>query len=298
MLKDRVLTSLVALPLLVSLFYFDARLGQRAALYSTFILVLTGFAAAELVAMLRNVAPRIQRFDVVATSVLMVAAGHRVLMFREAAPDERVSPAFACLAVATTFAIGVLLMAVADLNRYERGSVSRDEILPTFAAKLLATAYVGGGLALGSQLRWEPHGYRWLAIVLVSVKTADIGAYFVGRIVGGPHPLQRLSPGKTLSGFIGGLVTGAAAGAGLGGVLFEDDVFDNFAWGAVVCLIFASLGIIGDLVESLLKRGCGVKDSGSSLPGFGGLLDLIDSPLFATAAFVLVSMTVSMISNY
>ena len=295
MLKDRVLTSLVALPLLVTLFYFDARMGERAALFSAFILVLTGFAAAELVAMLRNIVPKIQRFDVVATSLLMVAAGHRVLMFRETTSEVANDSVFACVAVATTFALCTLLMALADLYRYERGLVGRDEVLPAFAAKLLAISYVGGGLALGSQMRWHTDGYRLLAVVLVSVKTADIGAYFVGRIVGGPHPLQRLSPGKTLSGFVGGVVTGTAAGASLVGVLFVHAPIGSVA---VFCFLVASLGIIGDLVESLLKRGCRVKDSGSALPGFGGLLDLIDSPLFVTAAFTVFSITEPLIRNY
>ena len=289
MLKDRLLTSVVAIPLLTLLFFADARLGERPMLFAAFIAVLAIVAAAELVAMLRNLAPAIQRLDVVFGATAIVVVGHFGMLFAgtdESALDGPLATLMAGDLFAVLAAVGVLLaMTVADLVRYEAGVYEPAAVLPTFAAKLLAVVYVGGGLFAASQLRWMGDGYGALATLLVTVKAADIGAYFIGRIVGGWHPLKRLSPGKTLAGFVGGVVVGTAAGASLATTLAVGEPSDV---GGVVLLalpwaLVAVCGIVGDLVESLLKRGCGVKDSGTILPGFGGVLDLIDSPLFAGA---------------
>ena len=86
-----------------------------------------------------------------------------------------------------------------------------------------------------------------------------------------------LSPGKTLAGGVGALIWGGAAGALLG--LFSG-MFSPVA-GALAGLVLAGVGAAGDLLESLLKRESGAKDSGSILPGMGGVLDVLDSPLLA-----------------
>jgi phosphatidate cytidylyltransferase len=110
----------------------------------------------------------------------------------------------------------------------------------------------------------------------------DVGAYFVGRYFGGPKLAPRISPGKTWSGFFGGLVLGT--GLAFGWCLYAKNMF-QLAWvGGLPLLVLAAvgsvLGQIGDLFESFIKRRLDVKNSGTLIPGHGGVMDRIDSILF------------------
>lgn len=127
-------------------------------------------------------------------------------------------------------------------------------------------------------------GVLWM---FATVWITDIGAYFVGRGVGGPKLWPRVSPKKTWSGFIGGVAAGtlagvavAVVGAQLGGQLPAP------LWlVALISALAASLGQLGDLAESALKRKCDVKDSGQLIPGHGGLMDRLDA-FWAVCAFM------------
>jgi phosphatidate cytidylyltransferase len=123
------------------------------------------------------------------------------------------------------------------------------------------------------------HGVWMLCGILAMVKAADIGAYATGRLIGRHKLIPWLSPGKTIEGFIGGLL--AAGGMGM----LVAALRTGLVWqsGLMLGLVMGAVGQLGDLLESLLKRDAGVKDSGR-LPGFGGLLDLLDSPLLAAPA--------------
>ena len=131
----------------------------------------------------------------------------------------------------------------------------------------------------------------WVLIwVLSCVKVCDIGAYFTGTNIGRTKLIPWLSPGKTWEGLAGGLVAAGAAGAvgawllGRAGIPAPGPVI-----GGAMGVIFGGFGQLGDLAASLLKRDAGIKDSGRSMPGFGGVLDLIDSPvLVAPVAFWLL----------
>lgn len=128
----------------------------------------------------------------------------------------------------------------------------------------------------------------WVLIwVLACVKLCDIGAYFTGTTIGRNKLIPWLSPGKTWEGLAGGLVTSGVAGAvGAWWLSTSGFVAPTVVGGAAMGVLFGGLGQVGDLSASLLKRDAGVKDSGSALPGFGGVLDLIDSPvLVAPVAF-------------
>jgi phosphatidate cytidylyltransferase len=108
--------------------------------------------------------------------------------------------------------------------------------------------------------------------------SADIGAYFGGKIIGGPKIARGLSPNKTWS----GIVTGALAGAGAGylcAIGFNSDLY--IAWIGIGTLL-AFTGLMGDLFESFLKRRFGVKDASRIIPGHGGVLDRIDGLMAAT----------------
>ena len=133
-------------------------------------------------------------------------------------------------------------------------------------------------------LRGLPHG-EWLVLLGIAlIAFVDIGAYFAGRALGGPKLAPRVSPAKTWSGFCGGvganLVLGLTVGLSLG------MAGRRLAVWLGVCALTAVAGVVGDLLESMLKRHSGIKDSGALLPGHGGLFDRLDSltaglPVFA-----------------
>lgn len=128
-------------------------------------------------------------------------------------------------------------------------------------------------------------GRWWVLLLLVLVWSADIGAYFSGRRFGRRRLASRVSPGKSWEGVLGGaaacLLIGIALTLYLGGDFASPWVFP------VLCVGVAVLGVLGDLFESLLKRRAGTKDSGTLIPGHGGVLDRIDSLSAAAPCFTL-----------
>lgn len=137
-------------------------------------------------------------------------------------------------------------------------------------------------------LRSLPHGEWQLLFCIALIAFVDIGAFFAGRRLGGPKLMPRVSPAKTWSGFCGGLLSslGLALGAGMAVGMSAGRLR---LW-LLVCLVTAVAAVVGDLLESMLKRFSGIKDSGSLLPGHGGLFDRLDSltaglPVFALGAF-------------
>ena len=123
--------------------------------------------------------------------------------------------------------------------------------------------------------------------VLLCVKFTDIGAYFTGKNFGKHKLIAWLSPGKTWEGLAGGLVVAALVGMACAPLLPEVEFWKGAIFGAILGFV----GQCGDLLESLMKRDADVKDSGQSVPGFGGVLDVIDSPLVAApVAYLLFSL--------
>ncbi len=128
-------------------------------------------------------------------------------------------------------------------------------------------------------------GAFYMTYVLAVVVACDAGAYFAGRAYGRRKLAPQISPNKSVEGALGGLVAGVAAGA-ICKAIYEfvaPELSAAFSWELAVgfALILSVVGIIGDLVESLLKRDASVKDAGALLPGMGGVLDRIDAPLLA-----------------
>lgn len=205
--------------------------------------------------------------------------------------------------MATVIGAGLLCV----LRGHPRGA------LPDMAATLLMVFYVGFLGSFGLQLRCGrdipgQEGAWLLLITLLVTKASDIGAYFVGTFMGRHKLIPGVSPAKTVEGAIGGLLGStlvallfASAGAinvrfGSGEGAFAtmlNDVIRSFSirnepsdMSFVIRALFFGLalsaaGQIGDLVESCFKRDIGVKDTGKVIPHYGGILDLIDSPVFA-----------------
>lgn len=131
-------------------------------------------------------------------------------------------------------------------------------------------------------VRFQPQG-AWLVVMIAAiVAAADTGGYFTGRKFGKRKLAQAVSPGKTLEGFAGGLISNLILGA-----------LVAYLSGSNICLLLAVViptslfSVLGDLLESMVKRHAGVKDSGVILPGHGGILDRVDSITAAAPVFAL-----------
>ena len=153
--------------------------------------------------------------------------------------------------------------------------------LATAGGTALAMGYVGGLLGIFVLIRAESSAWVMAGLILI-VKSADIGAYATGRLLG-RHPLiPWLSPKKTVEGLVGGLALAALAGAGGAAIAPPDGPASAGPLrGALAGVGLGAAGQIGDLVISLWKRDAGAKDAGQSIPGFGGVLDVADAPLVA-----------------
>ena len=130
----------------------------------------------------------------------------------------------------------------------------------------------------------------WLVIWLVAVtKFTDMGAYATGSVIGKHKMIPHISPGKTWEGIAGGVVFALIFGCGLFALMPEKlAILGSWPSVIVICLFISSLAVVGDLAESILKRSIGVKDSGQTLPGIGGILDLIDSLCFTAPALYFI----------
>jgi len=139
--------------------------------------------------------------------------------------------------------------------------------------------YIGGLLAALALLHSNP-GPAWVALAIAVTFGNDTGAYFVGRAFGRHKLAPALSPGKTVEGALGGLMAGLTV-TFVAGWLFMPAL--SVADRLVIGFVSSVVGPAGDLLESLIKRTAGVKDSGRCIPGHGGVLDRIDALLFVGA---------------
>ncbi len=159
----------------------------------------------------------------------------------------------------------------AALVAYDKKSEWRDFLpflYPTAGMLFMLALYVEYGIV---SLFW----------MLVVVGLADVGAYVVGKSIG-KTPFSPTSPNKTMEGVIGGIATATVGGFFIGLILVDGDK------AAVISLLTAVAAVFGDLFESHLKRKAGVKDSGSILPGHGGVLDRVDGYLFGAIVMLVL----------
>ncbi len=166
-----------------------------------------------------------------------------------------------------------------------------DQAIVRMAGTLLSVMYLGGlawflvalRVKVGDRTPPFVGTTMHLVMILLCVKFTDIGAYFTGKNLGRTKLIFWLSPGKTWEGLAGGLVAAGLVGAAC--APFIDGSVDSagLVWwkGAIFGVVIGFVGQCGDLLESLMKRDAQVKDSGQLIPGFGGVLDVIDSPLVA-----------------
>lgn len=145
---------------------------------------------------------------------------------------------------------------------------------------LLGVVYVGFLLPHIVWLREVPNGRAWVFFLLLVVMLGDSAAYGVGRRWGKRKLIPHISPGKTIEGSIGACVGNIAAALGSWLWLLPERPCGELL---LLALGVGSVGQVGDLFESAIKRACGAKDSGHLFPGHGGVLDRVDSLLFSSA---------------
>lgn len=192
-----------------------------------------------------------------------------------------INPAPASNWILVALAVGVGLIFLAEMRRFERpGGVTVN-----VAAAVFAIVYLGMLSAFLIQIRMS-WGIAGVASVILVTKMGDIGAYTVGRLIGRNKMAPGLSPGKTIEGAVGALAFSVAASAAT--FLWLVPAMNPAArpttclgWGLFGLAVSIS-GMFGDLAESLIKRDVEQKNSSSWMPGFGGVLDILDSLLFAS----------------
>ena len=196
-----------------------------------------------------------------------------------------VSFAFLASAIgASADALAVVLLALVVAGGVT--TLTRGPDAATFtraATATMAPVYVGLPLGVIAWVQYV-HGPAATTWLLVMIAVSDSAQYYCGRTFGRRKLAPSVSPAKTVEGAVGGVAVAAIVGAATVSVALPGV---SMAAGALLTLALALAGIVGDLFESLLKRSVGVKDSSALIPGHGGILDRIDSHLFAAPVFYL-----------
>ena len=253
-LRARALSAAVLAPLSLACIWFGG------AVFAALLAVITAGLAYEWLGLCRQLNPRaIALFVVLPVTVLVAAWGGA-------------APALALLAAAMIAGIALA------------GGISRARPLA------FGVPYLGLAAVALVWLRQPPmSGGANVIVLLMIVWASDIGAYITGRAIGGTLLAPRISPGKTWSGAIGGLAAAGSTGLAASLVLGSGPI----SWRpAGFALLLGVIGQIGDLFESRLKRHFGVKDSGTTIPGHGGLLDRLDAVLTAAPTAALLALIV------
>ncbi len=266
MLRWRLSLGALLIGLLIALCWLDHCSAAPGLWLLPVALVAVVLSTGEILRLARTAQLRPVAWPVYATNLLLVLA-HWAIRPAGLAPASRLAW------IAVILALGVLAAFVAEIHRYQ----SPGGVTANLGASGLAMLYVGLLLSITVQLRMT-WGVLALVSLLVVVKMGDTGAYTIGRLIGRHKMAPVLSPGKTWEGAAGAVFFAClgswlcfhwTAGAGIPG-----------GW-LLYGLLVGITGIFGDLAESLLKRDVGCKDSSHWMPGFGGVLDMVDSVLLA-----------------
>jgi phosphatidate cytidylyltransferase len=280
MLRWRILLGTLIVAALVALGWLDARAATPGLWLVPALVAFTVLGTAEVLRLARAAGARPLAWPVYAGNLAIVLANW-VSRGLSGAPENAAWPASWAYSPWSLFALAaaVLLVLVGEILRYEKpGGVTTNVSLAVFAL-----VYVGVMLdfAVRIRLAW---GVGAVASWIIVVKMGDTGAYTVGRLVGRHKLSPRISPGKTIEGAIGAIALACAASwATFRWLVPAGAIGDGVPRLGVGWLIYGALlgvgGILGDLAESLIKRDVGCKDSSTWMPGFGGILDVLDSLL-------------------
>jgi phosphatidate cytidylyltransferase len=272
-LAQRFLVAVVAVPLLLLILYYDRPEPAWALIFVASILAMREFFGMTL--------PEEDRGPAVAMGAFASAAFYwSDFHTMSYAPQSKVLAGFVFAGSTIPLVLAVIVPGLYYLFRF------RDipSVAGRYAATVAGIVYAGFLTTFLAFLkRIDPdHGGDTVVIVLLVAWVADTGGYFAGRFLGKAKLYEAVSPKKTWAGAWGGI-----AGSLLGVAVLKLFFADWLSWVDVVLIAIPGgiLGQLGDLAESLIKRSVGKKDSGSLLPGHGGILDRIDALLFCAPIF-------------
>lgn len=182
------------------------------------------------------------------------------------------------------FETSFLIIFVLGLCIRQFVSKSNSEGIAGIGVTLLGLMYVPWLLNFVQKINFFPglngDGKFFVLYYILVTKFSDTGAYVVGSLIGRHKMIPRISPGKTWEGFGGAILVSTGASLAFTHFFQADMIGMNWIHAIILGVLLSSTAVIGDLIESLFKREAGVKDSGKTFPGIGGILDLLDSLLF------------------
>lgn len=276
MLKQRIITALVLAPLAILAIFF-----LPLTFFSTFILTVMAIAAWEWGPLMGFENKRRRLFFVILTSVLISMLWYFYplsTLWGDGAELKAPVLLVLWLAVAWWLLSALLTFLYPRCSRFWS---SHRSVKAIFGWLTLVPTWLAFVVLRANEYSNDSyHGAQLIMFLFMLVWSADVGAYFVGKSIGKHKLMPNVSPGKTIEGFLGGVVF-ACLLVVITGLLLEWSSTQFFQV-VLVTILITTISALGDLNESMFKRQAGVKDSGSILPGHGGVLDRIDS-LTATA---------------
>ncbi|MBC7644091.1 MAG: phosphatidate cytidylyltransferase [Thermoleophilia bacterium] len=261
-MKNRVAVAAVLLPIVYLALWVP---WQHQLLFAILVTVVVLIATLELMVMLRPLKPFVPA-AAIAVGLVPIAC------WRAGEPG-------AFIALVLVIPLTIIFLSL---------SVEREEPLGAILATMMPVAYIAPPAALLVALRQSPEGFGLVIVMLLGIWANDTGAYLLGRLFGRTKLAPRISPNKTVEGFLGGFIAGTAV-VWYGHLVLQAhgkpllNGYDALLLGMAVALATP----VGDLFESMIKRAAGVKDSGNLLGEHGGMLDRIDSILLATPVMYL-----------
>jgi phosphatidate cytidylyltransferase len=277
MLIQRILTAIVLIPLVIIALFF-----APLSIFSYLIIAVCALAAWEWSNFLGIVAPP-QKLIFMLLSIALLSFLYLIPI--ESSLKSKLFANIVCLSIIWWLVALFLVTCYPNSAKYWSKSIA---VKLLFAVFTLIPFFVGM-LELRS-INYSVNCYTgavWLLYVFVLVWACDTGAYFAGRAMGKHKLAVKVSPGKTVEGFIGGVSLAVLISlvAYLTGYFNID--FIKFLFSSLLAIL---VSVLGDLTESMFKREAGIKDSGNLIPGHGGVLDRIDSLTAAIPVFAALSL--------
>jgi phosphatidate cytidylyltransferase len=272
---QRWLTALILLPLLVLLL-----LKGGLALFVLVMLLVNSLAQWEFLGMFQGEADRPRRLKAILLGSLLL------LSFCTAHPSSPLCTPAGILFCNPSTVLCVLVWCLFVFFLFYLASYGHIENLSRdLTVNILGLLYLPFLLGHLVWLRFLPQGEWWVLWLLLVIFAGDTGAFYVGRTLGKTKLYPAVSPGKTWAGVAGGLAASLVVGVLVGHWLLKGMGLLPLA---ALSLVLAVVGLLGDLFESMLKRQVQVKDASNLLPGHGGMLDRLDSILFAAPVVLYV----------
>lgn len=278
MLKHRLRSGFALTGALLAALFIVPSEGVLALLAPAVLVVTCGLALNEFYALLRaGDIPHLRWTGVIGGLTLLVATAlNQVYGSGSAVAGE--------LEVIILFAIAAVAITL------QMFKPTMDQAIQSIACTLLGVVYIAWMLNFLNKLLLvfgHQEGRMLILYLVVVVKMTDVGAFFIGCKLGGKKFFPKISPAKTWSGVLGGMVTGLLCSV-IAWYFWGDQLHNLQLVDAIVLgVMLSAMGIWGDLIESLIKRASGAKDSGTMIQGMGGLLDILDSLIF-TAPFLYI----------